>query len=130
MEDRKHAPSHENIVRTIPNAARDVTRPVAAAAPCPFVLARRHRRGRPSPFCDAPAAPGSVYCARHRAGLQHEDRAALAAALAHAGEETVPLPPEFAGLAPVALPEIEPETSEEVIAALPLPCRSQWGETE
>jgi hypothetical protein len=78
-------------------------------------------RGRPAQFCDAPAVPGSSYCARHRALCQVAPDSAAAApirsALDRAAERTAPPP---AQLDAVALPEPD-EPDEDALAELDLP---------
>ena len=120
------SPSNENISGTLALPHPPVTCEAARInhdvyrRPCGFVL-REARRGRPARFCDAPAVPGSSYCARHRAVcLVAPDSAAAAPirrALDRAAERTAPPPPR---LDAVELPEPD-EADEDAFAGLGLP---------
>jgi hypothetical protein len=80
---------------------------------CGFVAAESWSYDNRSPFCDAPAAPGSSYCPQHRAlcvVLPHSaEGAAVSSALTAAAETAPPPPPELGFLDPLALPEADAE---------------------
>src|SRR5258706_16239042 len=57
----------ENITRTIADGAPLVTARGAAPERCGYVARAGWRYGGATPFCDAPALPGSSYCAGPRA---------------------------------------------------------------
>ena len=126
------SPPNKNISGTLPAAHPPVTSAAAGFNhdvqfhPCGYVL-REARPGRPARFCDAPAMPGSSYCARHRALCQVSPDSAAAApirsALDHAAERTAPPPPR---LDAVALPEPY-EEDEDALAELDLP-HAGWEE--
>lgn len=73
------------------------------------------------PFCDAPALPGSSYCARHRALciLAPGSAAAESAARAlDAAAAAAPAPPrELAFLGAASVPELEAAAERDDIAA-------------
>jgi hypothetical protein len=93
---------------------------------CGYVIG--HRRGQMARFCDAPATPGSSYCARHRALCQVPPDAAAAApiraALVRAAERTGPAPPR---LGAVALPD-PLDMDDGDLAELDLPGTREWDE--
>ncbi len=113
--------SHENTTGTIAGRPPVVIRAASAPAHCGYVGADRWRFGDGSPFCDAPAAPGSSYCERHRAlcAIAPGSAAgrALAQALARAADSPGVPPPELAFLAAAAIPELEAEAERGDIAA-------------
>jgi len=96
-------------------------------ARCGYVVAEDWRYGGAAPFCDAPAVPGSSYCAKHLAlcavapGTKAGARI-LADQAAAARSDGIA--PEAAGHAP-ALTEPEPLDAEvdEDLGGLDLPCR-------
>jgi hypothetical protein len=79
---------------------------------CGYVVAATWRYGAPDPFCDAPALPGSSYCAAHRAlcavDPATEEGRRLASRQAAAAQAALPdaFPPL---VAPEPPPETEPE---------------------
>ena len=83
-------------------------------ARCGYVVAEDWRYGGAGPFCDAPAVPGSSYCARHLAlcavapGTKAAKRILADQAAAARSNGT---PPETAGSVP-ALTEPEPLDAE------------------
>jgi hypothetical protein len=87
---------------------------------CCFVLSGAGEAPR---FCDAPAAPGSAYCARHRAVCSVPPRSATGRRLLRrlrrdAGDVAGP-PPELAFLASVAVPEPDcGDEAEDLVACL------------
>lgn len=120
------SPPNENISGTLPTEPQPVTRFSGRFnysvhdSLCGYVL-QAARRGRSARFCDAPAVPGSSYCARHRALCQVAPDSAAAApirsALDRAAERTAPPP---ARLDAVALPELDEEDAD-ALEALDLP---------
>lgn len=90
-------------------------------AQCGYVDAEAWHYGEGNPFCDAPALPGSSYCARHQAlcavAPDSPAGAAAARALAEAADAATVPPPELAFLAAVTLPELEAEAEPGDIAA-------------
>src|ERR1700690_1400084 len=91
---------------------------------CSYVVAER-RRGADAVFCDAPALPGTSYCAGHLRLCvvgpgSAEGRAREAALLAEA--EDAPAPPrELAHLAESAVPESLPDDPRELRVLLDHP---------
>jgi hypothetical protein len=92
------------------------------SAQCSYVIAEGWHYGEPAPFCDAPTAPGSSYCAEHRAlcavplGSVAATRVLAAQAHAARGSGTPPPPPE-----PLDL------DADEALNALDLPRRDAAG---
>lgn len=126
---------YENITRTIAQPPALVTLQLVtgngAAAPdrCGYVVREGWRYGMAPPFCDAPALPGSSYCAHHRAlcivapGSAAAERAARRLDEA-AAAESAPPPGELEYLDAAAVPELEAAAERDDIAAcLDLPPR-------
>jgi hypothetical protein len=98
-------------------------------ARCGYVVAQDWRYGGADPFCNAPAVPGSSYCAKHLAlcavapGTKAGARILADQAAAARSDGT---PPEAAGRAP-ALTEPEPLDAEAGadLEGLDLPCRQE-----
>jgi len=120
-ESRKGREYIENKSRT--KIARDATavnengmvNPADTRSQCSFIVTARWRFGGADPFCNAPAVPGSAYCARHLARCA----AAPESELALAGDvEAPPPPPELRYLREAALPELLPEAEDELRALL------------
>lgn len=84
---------------------------------CAFVAREPAASGRASPFCDAPALPGSAYCADHHAicdvapGSAESER--LGRDLEREAATESPPPEELSFLASVEIPEPEPEAESE-----------------
>lgn len=118
--------SGENTTRTIAERPPVVTSGDRTPAHCGYVGAEAWRYGDGNPFCDAPAAPGSSYCARHQAlcAVAPDSAAGEAAARAlmrAADAATIP-PPELGFLAAVTVPELEAEAERgDIAACLDLP---------
>ena len=89
---------------------------------CSYVVAEGWHYGAPPPFCDAPAAPGSSYCAEHRAlcavPLGSVAATRVLAAQAHAAGSGTALPPP---------PEPLEIDADEALNALDLPRRDDAG---
>lgn len=124
---------HENISRTIAPPPETVTRRVeqfnhsVQTDPCGYVL-EEGSGGGTARFCDAPAVPGSSYCAGHRALCQVAPNSAAAAPiraeLARAAERATLPPPR---LDAIAVPEPFEECGDDVAADLPRVPR-EWEE--
>lgn len=132
-ESRKGREHVENKSRTQAQIARDATavnengmvNPAGTLSQCSFIVTERWRFGGAEPFCNAPAVPGSAYCARHLAHCA----AAPETELALAGEvEAPPPPPELRYLREAALPEVLPEAEDELRALLDVRPREPRGE--
>ncbi len=112
---------HENITRTIAEPPPLVTTRRAVPERCGYVARAGWRYGKGAPFCDAPALPGSSYCARHRAlctiapGTAAAEIAARA--LDRAADAAPAPPPELAFLDAASVPELEAAAEPEDIAA-------------
>lgn len=123
-------PEDENITRTISPFPPDVTPgerggadapgkspPGRSSRPCAYVVAASWRFGGPDPFCNAPAAPGSAYCPRHRALCEPARPGAIDPV---SPPDEAPPPPEFAYLAAAPLAEsLECDEPAEDLAAFP-----------
>ena len=116
----------ENITRTIAQPPALVTLRLVAggsAAPdrCGYVLRDGWRYGMAPPFCDAPALPGSSYCADHRALCVIAPGAAAAEVAARrlneAAAGVAPSPRELAFLDAAAVAEPEAAAERDDIAA-------------
>ena len=93
----------------------------AAAAPCQFILSGDEAVARRARYCGAPAAPGSAYCARHRAlcAIRPDsvEGGRLVRRLRREAEQ-VPAPPEeYAYLSDVAVAELDSADEPRDIAA-------------
>jgi len=112
---------NENITRTIAEKPPLVTSRRAAPERCGYVARDGWRYGKGAPFCDAPALPGSSYCARHRAlctiapGTEAAETAARA--LDHAADAAPAPPPELAFLDAASVAELDAAAEPEDIAA-------------
>lgn len=91
---------------------------------CSYVVAER-RRGADAAFCDAPALPGSSYCAGHLrlcvVGPGSAEGRALEAALLAEAEDAPAPPRELAHLAESAVPELLPDDPRELRVLLDHP---------
>ena len=109
----------QNITRTIAEPGALVIRR-AAAAPCGYVARGSWRYGEAGPFCDAPAVPGSSYCAEHRALCTIAPGSAAAAGAARALDQAADAartpPPELFFLAAAPPPELDAAAEPEDIA--------------
>lgn len=120
-------PRRENITGTIAELPVPVTaesRGADAAQRCGYVVASGWRYGAPDPFCGAPAAPGSSYCARHRSLCAVDPATPTGRRLARhqAAAARAALP---AGFPPLAAPEPLPDPEGiEALAELDLPAPS------
>jgi len=110
-----------NITRTIARPAPFVTVRDAAPERCGYVALVGWRYGAAPPFCDAPALPGSSYCAHHRSLCiiaPGSAAAELAARTLDAAAAAAPAPPrELAFLDAAAVPELEAAAERDDIAA-------------
>jgi len=114
----------ENITGTINPSDGDIKPDRRAALDtCGFVVPEAWSYGGAEPFCNAPALPGSSYCARHRALCVVPARSAKGRGLARDLERLID------GL--VSVPEpIEAVEAEEILALLELPRRRGAAEFE
>jgi hypothetical protein len=92
-----------------------------APALCGYVARAGWRYGMAPPFCDAPALPGSSYCAHHRALCILVPGSAAAESAVRMLEEAAaaaPAPPrELAFLGAASVPELEAAAERDDIAA-------------
>lgn len=120
-------PPNENISGTLDDTQPEVTSDLAnfnysvrPVSPCGYVLAAP-RPGHPARFCDAPAVPGSSYCAGHRALCQVAPGSKAARRITARQARVpahVPPPPH---LASVPVPEPSEPDPDDVRDALDLP---------
>lgn len=112
-DDPRLLPLVENISGTLAPPDPLVTGGAWDGGRCAYVV-RRWRAGGPSPFCDAPAAARTAYCARHlercRVAPGTAEGRRLARGQALAAQSAPPPPREFARLGAVALAEAPGES--------------------
>jgi hypothetical protein len=112
---------YENITRTIARSASLVTAGNGEGERCGYVALVGWRYGEATPFCDAPALPGSSYCARHRSLCIIAPGSAAAESAARALDQVASAapapPPELAFLDAAAVPELEAAAERDDIAA-------------
>src|SRR5690348_9764902 len=117
----------ENITRTIAQPPAFVTPRLVAGSGaaaldrCGYVVREGWRYGMTSPFCDAPALPGSSYCAHHRALCIIAPGSAAAAIAARTLDDAAAAdaasPGELAFLDAAGTPDLDAAAERDDIAA-------------
>jgi hypothetical protein len=125
-EDENKSRTHDSQIAPLAEAVNAVGFEAGADAlnRCSFVAAEHWRYGSDEPFCNAPAAVGSAYCAHHLASCAAE----ISQTEAWGTEDVPPPPPELAYLAEAALPELIPDDPRELRALVDIDPPDHRGE--